>query len=63
MQNEELRDHWFHTYTPLNVDSGKIMDESLHADLISALKKLQSPRDVDMSKQCQYHCNFGHTTK
>jgi len=52
-----------HTYTPLNVDKGKIMDGASHADLIPTLKKLQSLRDVDMSKQWQYHCNFRHTTK
>jgi len=28
------------------------MDEAVHADLIPALKKLLSLRDVNMSKQC-----------
>jgi len=42
----------FHTYTPLNVDRGKLMDETLHVDLIPTVKKLQSSRDADMSKQC-----------
>jgi len=50
----------FHTYTPLNSDRGKIMDETLHADLISALKKLPSPKEFYLSKQCCYHHNFGH---
>jgi len=39
------------------------MDEALHADLIPTLKKLQSPRDADISKQSRYHPKFGHTTQ
>lgn len=39
------------------------MDEVLHVDLIPKLKRLSSPRDADMSKQCRYHRNFGHATK
>ena len=39
------------------------MDEALHANLILTLKKLQSSRDADMSKQCWYHHNFEHTTE
>jgi len=65
-RSDKFRDNQgpqFHTYTSLNGDRGKIMDEALHADLILALKKLQRPKDVDMSKQCCYHRNFGHTTK
>jgi len=39
------------------------MDEDLHVDLLPTLKKLQSSRNAKMSKQCRYHCNFGHTTE
>ena len=47
-------------YTPLNAARGKILDKALLAQLIPTLKQLQSPRNVDMSKNCQYHHNFDH---
>ena len=60
----ENRGPQFHTYTLLNSNwDKKIMDKMLNVDLIPTLKKLQSLRDVDMSKQCRYDCNFGHTTE
>jgi len=52
-QFDKIRDNrgpQFHTYSPLNADRDKIMDEALHADLIPELKK-----------QCRYHRKFGNT--
>jgi len=60
---KENRGPQFHTYTPLNADRVKIMDEALNADLILTLKNLQGPKDADMFRQCQYHQNFGHTAE
>jgi len=42
---------------------GKIMDKALHANLLPTLKKLQSSRNADMSKQSWYHRNFGQMTE
>jgi len=53
----------FHHYTPLTVPRGKILDEALQTKLIPALKQTQTPLNADTAKRCQYHRNFGHTTK
>ena len=59
----ENRGPQFLNYTPLNDARGKIPNEALQVKLIRALKQLQSPRNANMSKHCQYHHNFGHTTE
>jgi len=37
--------------------------EALQIELIPALKQSQTPPNVDTSKCCQYHRNYGHTTE
>ncbi|XP_068461695.1 uncharacterized protein [Phaseolus vulgaris] len=53
----------FHSYTPLIVPRGKVLDEALQIELIPALKQSQTPPNADTSKRCQYHRNYGHTTE
>ncbi|XP_068474839.1 uncharacterized protein [Phaseolus vulgaris] len=53
----------FHNYTPLKVPRGKVLDEALQAELIPMLKQAQTPPTADTTKRCQYHRNYGHTTK
>ena len=53
----------FHSYTPLVVPRGKVLDEALQIELIPALKQSQTPPNADTSKRCQYHRNYGHTTE
>jgi len=60
---KENRGPHFHSYTPLTVPRGRILDEALQAELILTLKQSQTPRNDDTSKHCQYHCNYDHTTK
>jgi len=62
-RHKENRGLRFFTYTPLNASRGKILDKALQAKLIPTLKQLQSSRNADTSKQCQYHRNFCHTTE
>jgi len=58
----KIEDLSFLLIPPLNATRGKILDEAQRAELIPTLKQLQNPRNVDMSKHCQYHRSFGHTT-
>jgi len=53
----------FHSYTPLTVPRGKVLDETLQTELIPTLRQAQTPRNVDTAKHCQYHYNYGHTTE
>ena len=53
----------FHSYTPLIVPRGKVLDDALQIELIPALKQSQTPPNADTSKRCQYHCNYGHMTE
>lgn len=39
------------------------MDETLQAELILTLRQSQTSQNADTSKHCQYHRNYGHTTK
>jgi len=53
----------FHSYTPLVVPRGKVLDEALQTGLIPALKQSHTPPNADTGKRCQYHRNYDHTTK
>jgi len=39
------------------------MDEALQVELIPTLKQAQTPHNVDTTKRCQYHRNYGHMTE
>jgi len=43
----ENRGPRFLNYTPLTVPRGRILDESLQAELISTLKQSQTPKNAD----------------
>jgi len=62
-RNKQNCDPQFFNYTLLNVSRGKILEEKLRAELTSAPKQPHNPRNTDMFKHCQYHHNFGHSTK
>jgi len=50
-------------YTPLNANRGRILEEALHAALIHTPKRVLKPRNVDTTKHCRFHQNYGHTTE
>jgi len=50
-------------YTPLNADSGKILQEALSVELMPPPRRALSPDNADCSKKCRYHQNTGHSTE
>jgi len=54
---------WFTRYTPLTTDKSRILEEALSADLLTTLKRTNTPSNADQTKHCHYHRNFGHTTE
>jgi len=53
----------FSRYTPLTTERGKILDETLSAELIPPPRKVANPNNADRRKQCRYHQNVGHSTE
>jgi len=53
----------FTRYTPLTTDRSRILEEALSADLLTTLKRTNTPPNADKTKHCRYHRNFGHTTE
>jgi len=53
----------FIRYTPLTADRSRILEEALNTDLMTTPKRTTTLPNVDHTKHCHYHCNFGHATK
>jgi len=48
---------------PTNLASPDILNKALQADLIPPPRKTTTPPNVNMTKYCRYHRNYGHTTE
>jgi len=53
----------FTRYTPLSADRGKILDDTLTADLNPQPRRAASPENVDQTCRCRYYRNSEHTTE
>jgi len=53
----------FTRYTPLTTDRSRILEEALSADLLTTLKRTNTPLNADQTKHCRYHRNFDHNTE
>jgi len=39
------------------------LEEMLNADLLPTLRREATPRNIDTSKHCRFHQNYGHSTE
>ena len=53
----------FTRYTPLTAERSRVLEEALNADLLKAPSRTPTPHSADLTKQCRYHRNLGHTTE
>ncbi|XP_017434799.1 uncharacterized protein LOC108341654 [Vigna angularis] len=49
-------------YTTLNAPRAKVLEEALHAELLTVRRKA-TPQNADNSKACLFHMNHGHDTE
>ncbi|XP_047168772.1 uncharacterized protein LOC124837455 [Vigna umbellata] len=49
-------------YTTLNAPRAKVLEEALHAELLTVRRKA-TPKNADSSKACRFHMNHGHDTE
>ncbi|XP_017423480.2 uncharacterized protein LOC108332675 [Vigna angularis] len=49
-------------YTTLNALRAKVLEEALHAELLTVRRKA-TPKNTDSSKVCRFHMNHGHDTE
>ena len=57
------RENSLSRHTPLTTDRSRILEEALNVDLLTTLKRTNTPPNADQTKHCRYHRNFGHTTE
>lgn len=53
----------FTQYIPLTANKSHIMDQALVVNILTMLKKTNTPSKADYSKHYRYHCNCGHSTE
>jgi len=53
----------FTCYTPLTTDRSRILKEAISVDLLTTLKRTNTPHNAYQTKHCRYYRNFGHTTE
>jgi len=53
----------FTQYIPLTANKSHIMDQALVVNILTMLKKTNTPSKADYSKHYWYHCNCGHSTE
>jgi len=63
VKTREVRMPRFQQYTSLTANRGQILEEALHASLLSTPRRGTTPRNADTSKYCRFHQNYGHTTE
>jgi len=59
----EIRLPKFTTYTPLNANRGRILEEALRTDILPIPRRTATPKNADTTKHCRFHQNYGHTTE
>ena len=59
----EARTPRFSSYTPLNTNIGRILEEALNANLLPIPNKAATPHNANTSKHCRFHQNYEHSTE
>jgi len=59
----EIRSPKFTTYTPLNANQGRILEEALSTDILPIPRQAVTPKNADTTKHFRFHQNYGHTNK
>jgi len=62
-QPREIKSPKFTTYTPLNTNRRRILEEALSTDILPISRRAATPKNADTTRHCRFHQNYGHTSE